>query len=92
MTFLVQQGAGPWIEIPLWLPSSDEDSSDLLDVSIARALAAGITFRPLAVTVRDTLAWDQTRPADTRAPCRTQTRARAGNFCRHGMQRDAATP
>ena len=63
--FLVQQGAGPWIEIPLWLPAGGEDSSNLLDVSIARALDAGITFRPLADIVRDTLAWDQTRPADT---------------------------
>ena len=30
----------------------------------ALTLAAGLTFRPLAETVQDTLAWDKTRPAD----------------------------
>jgi 2'-hydroxyisoflavone reductase len=29
---------------------------------VSRAIAAGLTFRPLAVTVSDTLAWDRTRP------------------------------
>lgn len=62
--FLVQQGAGPWIEIPLWIPVTDGVADGLLDVSIARALAAGLTLRPIAETVCDTLAWDRTRPAD----------------------------
>ena len=31
--------------------------------SIAKALAAGLTFRPLAVTAKDTLDWNKTRPA-----------------------------
>lgn len=37
-----------------------------LAVSIDKALAAGLTFRPLAETVRDTLAWDEARPAADR--------------------------
>jgi 2'-hydroxyisoflavone reductase len=31
------------------------------DVSCAKAIAAGLTFRDLATTVRDTLAWDTLR-------------------------------
>jgi 2'-hydroxyisoflavone reductase len=30
----------------------------------SRALASGLRFRPLVETVRDTLAWDRTRPQD----------------------------
>jgi 2'-hydroxyisoflavone reductase len=33
-------------------------------VPIDRARAAGLTFRPLARTVVDTLEWARTRPAD----------------------------
>ena len=50
-----------WIEMPLWIPA---ESAGMLGVSVAKALAAGLTFRPLAETVRDTLEWDQERPAD----------------------------
>jgi 2'-hydroxyisoflavone reductase len=31
---------------------------------ISRALAAGLTFRPLDQTIADTLAWDRTVPGD----------------------------
>jgi 2'-hydroxyisoflavone reductase len=34
---------------------------------IDRALAAGLTFRPLADTIRATLDWDRTRPPGPRA-------------------------
>lgn len=60
--FLLGQGVGPWIEVPLWVPEAE--GVNVSAVSISRALAAGLTFRPLAETVRDTLAWDATRPAD----------------------------
>jgi 2'-hydroxyisoflavone reductase len=36
-------------------------------VDVRDAVAAGLTFRPLPVTARDTLAWDRTRPAEARA-------------------------
>lgn len=55
--FLEAEGVGPWMELPLWLPESSADTRGMLAVSIARALAAGLTFRPLAETARDTLAW-----------------------------------
>jgi 2'-hydroxyisoflavone reductase len=52
---LLDAGVGPWMELPLWLPG-DEDTG-ILQADITRALAAGLTFRPLEETARDTLAW-----------------------------------
>lgn len=49
------------ISLPLFAPAAYRGISQ---VSIARAVQDGLTFRPLAETVRDTLAWDKTRPAD----------------------------
>ena len=58
--FLLDQGVQPWSELPLWLPEADDTLST---VNCAKAFAAGLTMRPLAETVRDTLTWDITRPA-----------------------------
>jgi 2'-hydroxyisoflavone reductase len=60
--FLLDQGVGPWMELPLWIPGTAY--AGMSQVSIARALADGLTFRPLADTVRDTIDWAATRPAD----------------------------
>jgi 2'-hydroxyisoflavone reductase len=62
--FLLDAGVQPWMEVPLWLDSSDEANLYFQAVSVEKAVAAGLSFRPLAETVRDTLAWDMTRPAD----------------------------
>ena len=59
--FLLAQGVIPFTELPLWLPP---EAVAMSQVSIARALSAGLTFRPLAATIADTLAWDAARPAD----------------------------
>jgi 2'-hydroxyisoflavone reductase len=61
--FLAEREVGPWMELPLWIPESDPDSVGFSDVSVRKALDAGLTFRDLNTTVRDTLAWDATRPA-----------------------------
>jgi 2'-hydroxyisoflavone reductase len=61
---LLENGAGPWIELPLWIPESDASSAGFQRADCSKAIAAGLDFRPLAETVRDTLAWDATRPAD----------------------------
>jgi 2'-hydroxyisoflavone reductase len=59
-TWLVEQGVAPWMELPLWLPAGmGHDGLSAVDVS--KAVAAGLTFRPLVDTCRDTLAWDRTR-------------------------------
>ena len=49
--------------LPFYVPASS-DMVGLMTVSIAKAVAQGLTFRPLAETIGDTLAWDKTRPAD----------------------------
>jgi len=52
---LLDACVGPWMELPLWLPG--EEYAGLLRADISRALAAGLTFRPIEETARDTLAW-----------------------------------
>ncbi len=52
-TFLLEEGVGEWMELPLWLADPEYAYADR--VGVVRALAAGLTFRPLADTVRATL-------------------------------------
>lgn len=59
--FLVEHDVGPWIELPLWLP---EEHEGFFAVRNDKAIAAGLTFRDLAATAGDTLAWDLARSAD----------------------------
>jgi 2'-hydroxyisoflavone reductase len=61
--FLAQHQVAPWSDLPAWLPDDGEDAG-FAHVDVTRAIAAGLTFRPLAETVRDTLAWAATRPAE----------------------------
>jgi 2'-hydroxyisoflavone reductase len=54
----------PWSDLPLWIPELDESAAGLSQLDCARALVAGLRFRPLAQTVRDTLGWHANRPAE----------------------------
>lgn len=63
-SFLLEAEVGPWGEMPLWLPENHENGGSILDVNIDRAVAAGLTFRPLAETIQDTFDWSTTRPTD----------------------------
>jgi len=56
----------PWTELPLWIPENDPSHGGLLLADHRRALAAGLAFRPLAHTVRDTLEWDRSTDRTTR--------------------------
>ena len=51
--FLVEQGVGEWMELPLWLTGRENAYADRVDVT--RAVRAGLRFRPLVDTVRATL-------------------------------------
>jgi 2'-hydroxyisoflavone reductase len=62
--FLLDAEVAPWGEMPLWIPESMEQMRYFLGISAEKAVAAGLGFRPLAETVRDTLEWDLSRPAD----------------------------
>ncbi len=57
--WLIGQSVQPWLELPLWLGPGAS-----MAVNIRPAVAAGLTFRPIASTVRDTLAWAATRLPD----------------------------
>lgn len=65
-------GVEPWSELPLWLPG--EDYAELMKVDIAKAIAAGLTFRPLEQTAVDTLAWS--RAAGPQRPTLTREKER----------------
>jgi 2'-hydroxyisoflavone reductase len=65
--FLVDAGVEPFQDLPLWLaPSVDPSFAYFLAVDNARAVGTGLRFRPLAETVRDTLAWAS--EGDARGP------------------------
>ena len=58
-TFLVERGVQPWAHLPLWMPDSRASHRYFHRIDIGRALGAGLTFRPLVETARDTLAWQR---------------------------------
>jgi 2'-hydroxyisoflavone reductase len=60
---LLAAGVQRWTELPLWIPENDPRVGGMLRGDVRRGVAAGITFRPLADTIRDTLAWDRTELA-----------------------------
>jgi 2'-hydroxyisoflavone reductase len=62
--FLLTAGVAPWTEVPLWVPARDESMAGFSAVDCSKAIAAGLTFRRLPDTIRDTLVWDAARPAD----------------------------
>jgi 2'-hydroxyisoflavone reductase len=61
--FLNQHKVQAWSDMPTWIPD-DEEGAGFSRVDVSKATAAGLKFRPLEQTVRDTLAWAQTRPAN----------------------------
>ena len=61
--FLNQHKVQAWSDMPAWIPD-DEEGVGFARINISKAVQAGLTFRPLEETVRDTLAWAQTRPTD----------------------------
>jgi 2'-hydroxyisoflavone reductase len=59
--FLLEHKVEPWSEMPVWVEEKDCAFDTCRN---ARAIAAGLKFRPIEETIRDTLAWAKTRPAD----------------------------
>jgi len=54
--FLLERKIRPWGDIPIWYPPIGDHKGNGL-ISPKRAIAAGLTYRPLADTARDTLDW-----------------------------------
>ena len=61
--FLQEHEVQPWSDMPVWIPDTEEDAG-FSRVDISRAVNAGLKFRPLEDTIRDTIAWAETRPDD----------------------------
>ena len=64
--FLLEHEVGQWMELPLWLADPEMAAAD--DVSVRRALDAGLTFRSLDETVRGALEQARTTDAAGLAP------------------------
>jgi 2'-hydroxyisoflavone reductase len=64
--FLEKHKVSAWADMPCWLPATGENAG-FGRTSVARAEKAGLTWRPLDDTVRDTLAWWRGLPAERRA-------------------------
>ncbi len=55
--FLVSENVGEWMELPLWI--ADPAYAGMHQTNVSRAIAAGLRTRPVADTLRDTLALAQ---------------------------------
>jgi len=64
--FLEKHKVEPWSDMPTWIPASSEEAG-MARTSAARAMAGGLTFRPVADTARDTLAFWKGLPEERRA-------------------------
>jgi 2'-hydroxyisoflavone reductase len=64
--FLQQQKVEAWSDMPVWAG----DELGLARTKIDRALAKGLTFRPLAETARDTLSWFKSLPQERQSKLR----------------------
>jgi 2'-hydroxyisoflavone reductase len=61
--FLAQQNVRGWRDMPVWISPTPRNAG-FSTRSAAKAIAKGLTFRPLAVTAKDTLDWAKTRTAE----------------------------
>ena len=57
--FLIEQEVGQWMELPMWL----HEDVGIHATDVSRAVGAGLTFRPLAETIRGTLDHAETTEA-----------------------------
>jgi 2'-hydroxyisoflavone reductase len=64
--FLSQQKVEPWSDMPVWTGKE----SGVARAKIDRALSKDLTFRPLAETARDTLAWFKSQSQDRQSKMR----------------------
>ncbi|MBE0636858.1 NAD-dependent epimerase/dehydratase family protein [Candidatus Bipolaricaulota bacterium] len=62
--FLNENEVGAWMELPLWIPEDADIAVGFFDFMVNRAIAMGLTFRPLGETVRATMDWVLSREED----------------------------
>jgi 2'-hydroxyisoflavone reductase len=61
--FLLQEQVAAWSELPLWLPESAPHLKGFMFINTEKAVGAGLNFRSLRDTIRDTLRWCQSEGA-----------------------------
>ena len=54
---VVAAGIEGWTELPLWIAEDDAEAGGIFYADNGHAIEQGLTFRPLAQTIRDTLQW-----------------------------------
>jgi nucleoside-diphosphate-sugar epimerase len=59
--FLEENGVEPFTDLPLWVP---REYAGVLAVDCGKAIAEGLSFRPVSETIEGVLEWDSTRAAD----------------------------
>jgi 2'-hydroxyisoflavone reductase len=60
--FLEEHDVQPWSDMPVWIPDTEEGMEGFSRVDVSKAIDAGLKFRPLEDTIRDTIAWAEMRP------------------------------
>lgn len=81
-SFLQKQKVRAWRDMPIVVPP-DGQTAGFSRRNIDRAIAKGLTFRPLDVTIHDTLEWNSKRPQVE------QDRLAAGAIAGMSAQREA---
>ena len=49
--------------MPVWIPDTGEEAG-FSRIDVSKAIGAGLKFRPLEDTIRDTIAWAEQRSED----------------------------
>lgn len=70
LEFLREHDVAPYSGMPVWMPPTP-GREGFARFDLSREVAAGLTFRPLADTARDTLAYHHSRPAGRKAELRS---------------------
>ncbi|MGH8172624.1 MAG: NAD-dependent epimerase/dehydratase family protein [Rhodanobacteraceae bacterium] len=68
--FLEAHKVYAWSDMPVWLRGTG-DTAGFARLDNRKAIDAGLTFRPLAATANDTLAWFRAQPAERQSKLRS---------------------
>jgi 2'-hydroxyisoflavone reductase len=67
--FLAEHRVRPYVEMPVWMPARGARAG-FARFDLSREIALGLTFRPLAVTAKDTLDYYHAQPPERRTALR----------------------
>jgi 2'-hydroxyisoflavone reductase len=70
VAFLAAHGVEGWSDLPMWVDNHGENAGFGTRQN-AKAVRAGLSFRPIADTARDTLAWLATLSDEERTKARS---------------------